>query len=151
MTYLTTLFDHFDADHPFWQQPMVWSSIASAKDRNNPVPDTRGADHAACGQVFLTRTSDGEWLEGWATMIFSDRGSGTETGPRDRWRIEISRDQEVRITLIDWVPNSPFTLTDVSFFDGSRGGQFMTGFLNEGNGASVISMSFDRGVRTRIR
>lgn len=151
MSYLSVLFDHFDADHGSQWQPIIWSSIAKAKDRFNPVPDTHAWDGSACGELNLIRSDDRNSLQGWASMVFSDRVSGDRTGPRDRWRVEISSNGEVEITLLEWAPDRPFRLARVSFFEGDRGGQFMTGLLNESNGVSVVSMSFDRGLRPKLR
>ena len=151
MSFLSALFDHFDESHEAGLRPIIWCSIAAAKDRRNPIPDTAFSDNSACGELALLRTQDRKTLSGWSRMVFSDRVAGSVTGDRDNWRVEISRDGDVFVTLLDWVPDRAFQLSEPSFFEANSGGQFMTGILNEVNGTSLISMSFDRGLTRIIR
>ncbi len=84
----------------------IWSAVAFAKDRANPIPDTDRADYAASGQVALQIDNRDGSLRGVGGMTFSDRlkllNGAYGTGPRDRWEIALHRDGAVEIRLLDW-------------------------------------------------
>jgi len=127
----------------------VWSAVAFAKDRANPIPDTDRADYAASGQVALQIDNRDGSLRGVGGMTFSDRlkllNGAYGTGPRDRWEIALHRDGAVEIRLLDWGGATMF-LEQVNYLD-FAGGQFVTGFLRDGNGTGFVTISVDRAVR----
>ena len=142
-----------------WQNGITFA-LAACKDRANAVPITTYdiPDHANAteGELRTAGERDGvRWISDYVYVPFGRVGpQAFETSRLDRWRVELSEDGQIRVTLLDW-GLEPIELEDVEFFEkrdlAGRNGQFARGFLREYNGVTLITMSFDRRKVFRVR
>lgn len=147
------LFEWVDSDQGPFREPVLPSAVAIVRDKSNRSPYHTGSDpvldYAAAGEVVFAGYEDK--IVGVGRFAFTDRQRGDRTGPQDRITFEIDRDGGARMRLLDW-GGVVRELTRVVVEDGPYEGTFLRGYFDRGfDGAGLVTMSFDRGWRTRLR
>ena len=129
------------------------SAAAIVTDRSNTSPYAVTGDpvidYASAGElVFSLFRGD---LVAFGEFAFTDRAAGDRRGPRDRIAFTLGRDGSAVMTLLSW-GGSRHPLEQVVVEDGPREGTFLRGYVDRDfAGAALVTMSFDRATRPRLR